>query len=70
MDSRADQTGDAIEVELDDQPAEPEASPTTNPIKVDAFAGSKLWSAFGKTVGTHLDELRALLTLLFEKLPD
>lgn len=41
-----------------------------NPVKVDALRRLKALERRGKTVGTHLDELRALLTVLFEQMPD
>lgn len=41
-----------------------------NRLKTDALRRLKALEHRGKTVGTHLDELRALLTLLFEMLPD
>ena len=49
--------------------AEPEAPPA-NLVKIDALRRLKALERRGKTVGTHLDELRALLTVLFEMLPD
>ena len=49
--------------------AEPEAPPA-NLVKIDALRRLKALERRGKTVGTHLDELRGLLTILFEMLPD
>ncbi len=48
------------------------ASPPSprDPIKADALRRLQALERRGKTVGTHLDELRALMTILFEKLPD
>lgn len=48
------------------------ASPPSrrDPVKADALRRLQALERRGKTVGTHLDELRALLTLLFEMLPD
>ncbi len=48
---------------------EPQALPP-NRLKIDALRRLKALERRGKTVGTHLDELRALLTVLFEMLPD
>ena len=39
-------------------------------LKVEALRRLRALERRGKTVGTHLDELRALLTILFEQLPD
>ena len=50
-------------------PSEPQ-SPTANLVKIDALRRLKALERRGKTVGTHLDELRALLKVLFEMLPD
>ncbi len=41
-----------------------------NRLKIDALRRLKALERRDKTVGTHLDELRAMLTLLFEMLPD
>ena len=41
-----------------------------NSIKLDGLRRLKALERRDKTVGTHLDELRALLTSLFELLPD
>jgi hypothetical protein len=41
-----------------------------DPIKADALRRLQALDRRGKTVGTHLDELRALMAILFEKLPD
>lgn len=49
--------------------AEPGAPPV-NLVKVDALRRLKVLERRGKTVGTHLDELRALLMILFEQMPD
>jgi len=49
--------------------AEPLAPPP-NQVKVDALRRLKALERRGKTVGTHLDELRALLTIVFEQMPD
>lgn len=49
------------------------ASPTSeepNRLKSEALRRLKALERRDKTVGTHLDELRVLLTLLFEQLPD
>lgn len=70
MDPSDDTSGLAVEAEPDDPPAEPSASPTINPIKANALRRLKALERRGKTVGTHLDELRALLTVLFEQMPD
>lgn len=51
------------------EPAELQAHPV-NPIKSDALRRLKALERRGKTVGTHLDELRTLLTVLFEQMPD
>lgn len=48
---------------------EPQALPP-NRLKIEALRRLKALERRGKTVGTHLDELRALLTVLFEQLPD
>jgi len=45
-------------------------APPPNRLKIDALRRLKALERRGKTVGTHLDELRALLTVLFELLPD
>lgn len=45
-------------------------SQAPNSMKIDALRRLKALERRGKTVGTHLDELRTLLTLLFELLPD
>ena len=50
--------------------AEEPAAPPPNRLKMDALRRLKALERRGKTVGTHLDELRELLTLLFEQLPD
>ena len=50
--------------------AEVPRSPLPNRLKVDALRRLKALERRGKTVGTHLDELRELLTQLFELLPD
>lgn len=54
------------------EPREEGALPSIlpNPVKVDAFRRLKALERRGKTVGTHLDELRSLLTVLFELMPD
>jgi hypothetical protein len=44
--------------------------PPPNQVKVDALRRLRALERRGKTVGTHLDELRALLTILFEQMPD
>lgn len=46
------------------------SAPPPNQLKIDALRRLKTLERRGKTVGTHLDELRALLTVLFELLPD
>ena len=46
------------------------AAPPPNHLKIDALRRLKALERRGKTVGIHLDELRALLTVLFEQLPD
>ena len=71
MDFSADQTtGAEGEPSAHDHPvAEPQAPPP-NPIKIAALRRLQALERRGKTVGTHLDELRALLTVLFEMLPD
>jgi hypothetical protein len=50
------------------------ASPTSerppNQLKLDALRRLKALERRDKTVGTHLDELRALLKVLFELMPD
>lgn len=55
-------------------PEEPQAeepvAPPPNLLKRDALRRLKVLERRGKTVGTHLDELRALLTVLFEQMPD
>ena len=53
----------------DTEIAEPVAPPP-NHLKIDAMRRLKALERRGKTVGTHLDELRALLTILFEQMPD
>ncbi len=53
----------------DSEVMEPQA-PLPNRVKVDALRRLRALERRGKTVGTHLDELRALLTVLFEMLPD
>ena len=45
-------------------------APPPNQVKVDALRRLKALERRGKTVGTHLDELRALLTILFEQMPN
>jgi hypothetical protein len=70
MDPSDDPSGQAVEAKPDDPPPEPSASPIINPIKADALRRLKALERRGKTVGTHLDELRALLTVLFQQLPD
>ena len=54
--------------------AEPEVeeppAPPPNQLKIEALRRLKALERRGKTVGTHLDELRALLTVLFEQMPD
>lgn len=82
MDSSADLTteanGEPLVIEeaegapstLDDhQLTEPQARPP-NHVKIDALRRLKALESRGKTVGTHLDELRALLTFLFQQMPD
>lgn len=54
---------------VEEAPAVDEAPPP-NRLKMDALRRLKALERRGKTVGTHLDELRALLTVLFEQLPD
>lgn len=49
---------------------EERAAPPPNSMKIDALRRLKALDRRGKTVGHHLDELRALLTVLFELLPD
>jgi hypothetical protein len=71
-------TADASEAESTSPPLEderePEAkvppSPPPNRMKIDALRRLRALERRGKTVGTHLDELRELLTQLFELLPD
>ncbi len=50
--------------------ADVETVPPPNSLKIDALRRLKALDRRGKTVGNHLDELRALLTVLFELLPD
>ena len=50
--------------------AEEPSAPPPNRMKKEALRRLKALERRGKTVGTHLDELRELLTLLFEQLPD
>ena len=72
MDSSADQTTEADgepSTSDDHQLAEPQAPPP-NHIKIDALRRLRALERRGKTVGTHLDELRELLTLLFQQMPD
>lgn len=45
-------------------------APPPNQVKVDALRRLRALERRDKTVGTHLDELRALLTILFGLLPD
>lgn len=45
-------------------------APPPNRLKTDALRRLKALERRGKTVGTHLDELGALLTILFEIMPD
>lgn len=45
-------------------------APPPNRLKIDALRRLKALERRGKTVGTHLDELRTLLTVLFELMPD
>jgi len=53
------------ESEAEERPVRP-----INSRKLDGLHRLKALERRGKTVGTHLDELRALLTTLFELLPD
>ena len=53
------------ESEVEELPVRP-----INSMKLNALQRLKALDRRGKTVGTHLDELRALLTILFELLPD
>ena len=53
------------ESEVEERPVRP-----INSMKLDGLRRLKALERRGKTVGTHLDELRALLTDLFELLPD
>ena len=70
------ETTDVSEVEIasSEDEREPVAevppSPPPNRLKVDALRRLKALERRGKTVGTHLDELRELLAVLFELLPD
>lgn len=64
-----EEAGGAPSASDDHQAAEPHARPP-NHIKMDALRRLKALERRGKTVGTHLDELRALLTTLFQQMPD
>ncbi len=55
--------------EVESVVGEPQAPPP-NQLKIDALRRLKALERRGKTVGTHLDELRAMVTILFEMLPD
>lgn len=46
------------------------SAPPPNRLKIEALRRLKALERRGKTVGTHLDELRELLTVLFKLLPD
>lgn len=61
MESASPASEEACEISVD---------PSPNRLKLDALRRLKALERRGKTVGTHLDELRALLTMLFELLPD
>ena len=50
--------------------AEEPVAPPPNRLKMDALRRLKSLERRGKTVGTHLDEFRELLTILFEQMPD
>ncbi len=64
-----DETESASSVSEELEAEEPSALPP-NRMKMEALRRLKALERRGKTVGTHLDELRELLTLLFEQLPD
>lgn len=58
------------EVEVDVSQEESTTVVEPNAVKVDALRRLKALESRKKTVGTHLDELRELLTILFQMLPD
>ena len=57
-----------VEVEISQEESTIVAEP--NAVKLDALRRLKALESRKKTVGTHLDELRELLTVLFQMLPD
>ena len=57
-----------VEVEISQEESTTVAEP--NAVKLDALRRLKALESRKKTVGTHLDELRELLTVLFQMLPD
>lgn len=59
-----------LEETVSASPPSEEGPVSPNPVKADALRRLKAPDRRGKTVGTHLDELRALLTVLFERLAD
>lgn len=61
----ASPSSDKPEPKVEEPPAPPH-----NRFKPEALRRLKALERRGKTVGNHLDELRALLTVLFEQLPD
>lgn len=61
----ASSTSEETEPVVEEPPA-----PPPNQLKIDALRRLKALERRGKTVGTHLDELRALMTVLFELMPD
>jgi len=69
METTNESESSPVLVETEPEEQEPPAPPP-NGLKFDALRRLKALERRGKTVGTHLDELRALLTILFELMPD
>lgn len=64
----AESTTPTAPAEVVQEPEKAERPP--DPVKADALMRLQRLEGRGKTVGYHLDEMRALLTILFRRLPD
>ncbi len=61
---------ESVSLASEEPEAEEPAALPPNRLKMDALRRLKALERRGKTVGTHLDELRELLIVLFEQMPD